>query len=110
MAVEQKQGSPPAGAAATESPAVRGTDGLLRRVARGDAKAFAIVCDQVCGAVYGLVGRIVGDQSRAEQVAAEVLMEVWRSASHFSPAEGSGIEQAEHFGQDLDAAAEGLLQ
>jgi RNA polymerase sigma-70 factor, ECF subfamily len=97
MAVGQKRGSRPAG---TESPAVRGADrepdaaavdGLLPRVARGDAEAFAGVCDQVAGAVYGLVSRIVGDQSEAEKVAVEVLVEVWRSASRFSAAEGSGL-------------------
>jgi RNA polymerase sigma-70 factor, ECF subfamily len=84
----------------TESPAVPGADerlgaaavdGLLRRVARGDAGAFAAVYDQVAGTVYGLVSRIVGDQSRAEQVTAEVLTEVWRSASRFRPAEASGL-------------------
>jgi RNA polymerase sigma-70 factor (ECF subfamily) len=66
-------------------------DRLLARVARGDASAFASVCDQVSGAVCGLVRRIVWDQSRADQVAAEALVEVWRSASRFSPAEGSGL-------------------
>src|ERR1700759_3752788 len=67
-------------------------DDLLPRVARGDTEAFGTVCDQVSGAVYGLVRRIIADQSRAEQVAGAVLLEVWRSASRFSPAEGSGLE------------------
>jgi hypothetical protein len=72
-------------------PGAAAVDGLLPRVACGDEEAFAGVCAQVSGAVYGLVLRIVGDQSRAEQVAEEVLVEVWRSASRFSPAEGSGL-------------------
>jgi RNA polymerase sigma-70 factor, ECF subfamily len=103
MAVGGKRGSRPAstgGAAGAESPVVRGedgqpgaaaVDGLLLRVARGDAKAFAGVYDQVAGPVYGLVSRIVEDPSQAEQVAAEVLVEARRSASRFSPAEGSGL-------------------
>jgi hypothetical protein len=87
MAVGQKRGSRPAGA---ESPAVRGgdgqpvavsVDGLLARVAHGDAEAFAAIYDQVADAVHGLMRRIVGDQSRAEQLTAEALVEVWRSAS-----------------------------
>ncbi len=98
MAVGQKRDARTAG---TGPPTVRGTDGppgaaaltgLLPRVARGDPEAFAAVCDQVSGAVYGVARRVVGDPSRAEQVAAEVLLEVWRSASRFSPAEGSGLE------------------
>jgi RNA polymerase sigma-70 factor, ECF subfamily len=98
MAVGQRRKPRPAG---TEPPPVRDEDGqsavpvlddLLPRVARGDAEAFTAVCDQVSGAVYGLVRRIVRDQPQAEQVAAAVLLEVWRSASRFSPADGSGLE------------------
>jgi RNA polymerase sigma-70 factor (ECF subfamily) len=98
MAVGQKRNSR---SAATEAPTARTRDepaaapvldDLLPRVARGDNEAFGAVCDQVSGAVYGLVRRIIGDQSRAEQVAAGLLLEVWRSASRFSPAEGSGLE------------------
>jgi RNA polymerase sigma-70 factor (ECF subfamily) len=97
MAAGHKRDSRPG---STESPTARGTDGgpaaatvdgLLPQVASGDAEAFAGVYDLVAGAVYGLASRIIGDQSRAEQVAAEVLLEVWRSASLFSPAEGSGL-------------------
>jgi RNA polymerase sigma-70 factor (ECF subfamily) len=103
MTVGQKRNSRSAG---TEPPAVRdedkqpgmvavddlALDDLLPRVARGDTEAFATVCDQVSGAVYGLVRRVVGDQAQTEQVTADVLLEVWRSASRFSPAEGSGLE------------------
>jgi RNA polymerase sigma-70 factor (ECF subfamily) len=98
MAVGQKRDSRAAGAV---SPVVRGgvgqpgaasVDGLLARVADGDAEAFAGVYDQVADEVHGLVRRIVGDQSRAEQVTAEALVEVGRSASRFSPAEGSGTD------------------
>ena len=72
-------------------PAAGTVESLLRRVARGDAEAFEAVYDQVADEVYGLVSRIVGDQARAEQVAEEVLTEVWRSAARFSPVEGSGL-------------------
>jgi RNA polymerase sigma-70 factor (ECF subfamily) len=98
MAVGQKRNPRAAG---TKVPAARTRDApaalpvlddLLPRVARGDTEAFGAVCDQVSGAVYGLVRRIIADQSRAEQVAAGVMLEVWRSASRFSPAEGSGLE------------------
>jgi RNA polymerase sigma-70 factor, ECF subfamily len=97
MATRQKRGSRPGGAMSPEVPGTDrrlGTaalDGLLLRVARGDAAAFECVYDQVAGAVYGLVSRIVGDQSRAEQVTAEVLVEVWRSAPRFSAGQDSGL-------------------
>src|ERR1700759_3259519 len=97
MAVGRKRGSRSAGTESAAGPGQDGApgasalDGLLPRVARGDSEAFASVYDLVAGAVYGLAHRTVGDRSRAEQVAAEVLLEVWRSASRFSPAEGSGL-------------------
>lgn len=96
MAVGGKRGSCPGGA---ESPAAcragretaTAADDLLLRVAGGDTEAFASLHDQFAGAVYGLARRIAGDRPRAEQLAAEVMLEVWRSASRFSPAEGSGL-------------------
>ena len=66
-------------------------DDLLALVARGDVGAFAGLCDEISGAVCGLVRRIVRDKSQADQVAAQVLVEVWRSASRFNPANGSGL-------------------
>jgi RNA polymerase sigma-70 factor, ECF subfamily len=66
-------------------------DRLLSQVARGDSDAFAAVYDQVAGTVYSLVLRIVGDPARSQQVTGDVLTEVWRTASRFSPADGSGM-------------------
>ena len=77
--------------ARADGPPGTAVDGLLAQVARGNAEALAAVCDQVAGPVYGLVSRIVGDQARAEQVTGQVLVEVWRTASRFSPAAGSGL-------------------
>jgi Sigma-70 region 2 len=96
MAVGRNRGSRRAGG---KSAAVRdedgqsagaSVDGLLARVAHGDAEAFAAVYDQVADEVHGLMSRIVGDRSRAEQLTADALVEVWRSASLFRPAESSG--------------------
>jgi RNA polymerase sigma-70 factor (ECF subfamily) len=83
--------APPAVRAEGRQQGALSTDGLLRRVARGDAAAFARVCDEVSGAVYGLVSLIVADPAQAEQVASDVLIEVWRSAPRFDPAENSGL-------------------
>src|ERR1700730_12456198 len=63
--------------------------GLLARVARGDHAAFEAVYDQLAGPVYGLVRKILRDPAQSEEVAQEVLIEVWRSASRFDPARGS---------------------
>jgi RNA polymerase sigma-70 factor, ECF subfamily len=62
---------------------------LLALVARGDEQAFAELYQQVAAAVFGLVSRVVRNPAQAEEVAQEVFVELWRTASRFDPARGS---------------------
>ena len=41
--------------------------------------------------VYGLIRKVLKDPAQSEEVAQEVLLEVWRNASRFDPAKGGGI-------------------
>jgi RNA polymerase sigma-70 factor (ECF subfamily) len=62
---------------------------LMRLVARGDEQAFEQVYDIVIGPVFGAVRRIVRDPAQSEEVAQEVMVELWRSAARYSPERGS---------------------
>ena len=66
-------------------------DKLLVRVAGGDQRAFEELYALVSGPVFGLVRRVVRDPAQSEEVAQEVLLELWRSAGRFDPARGSAL-------------------
>jgi RNA polymerase sigma-70 factor, ECF subfamily len=67
---------------------------LFGRVARGDQRAFERVYDRLSGPVYGLVLRILRDPAQSEEVAQEVLVELWRKASHYQAERGSAFAWA----------------
>jgi RNA polymerase sigma-70 factor (ECF subfamily) len=63
---------------------------LLQRVARGDQAAFARVYDLISPRVFGLILRVLVDRAQSEEVLQEVFLEVWQSASRFTPNRGQG--------------------
>lgn len=62
---------------------------LIGRVAQGDQDAFGSVYDAVVGPVFGLVRTVLRDPAQSEEVAQEVLVEVWRNASRYRPEKGA---------------------
>ena len=65
--------------------------GLLAKVARGDHTAFESVYDQLAAPVYGVARKVLRDPAQSEEVAQEVMLEVWRSASRFDSSRGSAV-------------------
>jgi RNA polymerase sigma-70 factor (ECF subfamily) len=66
-------------------------DALLQLVARGDELAFEKLYDIVIGPVFGLIRRVVRDPAQSEEVAQEVMVELWRTAARYSPDRGSAM-------------------
>jgi RNA polymerase sigma-70 factor (ECF subfamily) len=64
-------------------------DERLLAAGRGDDAAFADVYDALGPAVFGLARRVVRDPARAEEIAQDVFVSVWRFATRFDPAKGS---------------------
>ena len=63
--------------------------GLLARVACGDHQAFEQIYGELAGPVYGVVRQVLRDPAQSEEIAQEVLLEIWRTASRFDPERGS---------------------
>ena len=62
---------------------------LIKGVMDQDQHAMARLYDATSRLVYGLVLRIVGDPSAAEEVLVDVYMQAWRQASRYSEDRGS---------------------
>lgn len=76
------------GSQAGGPPVDEALDVLVQLVARGDAAAFERLYDRVAGQVLGLVRRVLRDPAQSEEVAQEVLVEVWRTATRFDSTRG----------------------
>ena len=62
---------------------------LLARVSTGDREAFAELYTLISGPVFGTVRRIVRDPTIAEEVAHDILIEVWNKASGWDADRGT---------------------
>lgn len=62
---------------------------LMQLVQAGDDAAFATLYDQLAGAVFGTVKRVLRDPAMSEEVTQEVFVELWRTAARFDPARAS---------------------
>ncbi|HEX5403830.1 MAG TPA: ECF RNA polymerase sigma factor SigK [Pseudonocardiaceae bacterium] len=64
---------------------------LLVEVAKGSEAAFEQLYHHIAGPVFGVVRRVVRDVAQSEEVTQEVLVELWRTATRYSPELGSAL-------------------
>ena len=64
---------------------------LIEKVAGGDQSALTTLYDSTSRLVFGLVLRVVGDRSTAEEVLLDVYTQVWRQASTYDSKRGAPL-------------------
>ena len=80
---------------ATDTAAIRARDqdliSLVEQVAAGDQAALATLYDTTNRLVYGLILRVLGDISSAEEVLLDVYTQVWRQAASYDTGRGTPL-------------------
>jgi RNA polymerase sigma-70 factor (ECF subfamily) len=64
---------------------------LLLRTAAGDRQAFRALYAQAASKLLGVLVRMLGNRTDAEDALQEVFTRVWTRAGRFDPAQGRGI-------------------
>lgn len=73
----------------TDGAELRDPDALLPLVALGDRGAFERLYDVMGSQVYGVIRRVLRDPAQSEEVAQDVMVEVWRTATRFDRSRGT---------------------
>lgn len=72
-------------------PRAHGLASLMAQIAQGDVDALAALYDETVPQVHGLVLRILGEPSVAEEVTADVFVQVWQKAPSYEPERGPAL-------------------
>ena len=67
-----------------QSPACQtADDALLQRISFGHEEAMASLYDLYSGLVYQVAVRLLGDETRAEEIFHDVFLDIWRKPSTY---------------------------
>lgn len=64
---------------------------LVARIARGDQQAMSLLYNGTNRLIFGLILRIIGDRSMAEEVLLDVYAQVWRQADRYDTSRGAPL-------------------
>ncbi|WP_225805601.1 ECF RNA polymerase sigma factor SigK [Streptomyces sp. NK15101] len=62
---------------------------VMQKVAHGDKQAFSVLYDALAPVVFGIVIKVVRDRAQSEEVAQEVMIDLWRQAARYRPDAGT---------------------
>nr|WP_278193403.1 ECF RNA polymerase sigma factor SigK [Streptomyces sp. MMS21 TC-5] len=62
---------------------------VMQEVAHGDKEAFSALYDALAPMVFGIVVKVVRDRAQSEEVAQEVMIDLWRQAARYRSDAGS---------------------
>ncbi|MER6316190.1 ECF RNA polymerase sigma factor SigK [Streptomyces sp. NPDC001581] len=62
---------------------------VMARVGHGDRDAFTVLYDAVVATVFGIVVKVVRDRAQSQEVAQEVMIDLWRQAARYRPEQGT---------------------
>ncbi|MGO2003059.1 ECF RNA polymerase sigma factor SigK [Arthrobacter rhombi] len=71
-----------------DEPAPLDHEELIGRIAQGDEEAFGALYDDLSARVFGLIRRILRDESQSEEVLQEVFVEIWQHAARYDADRG----------------------
>ncbi len=61
---------------------------VVQKIAQGDQTALAALYDSTNRLAYGLILRVLGDASSAEEVLLDVYTQIWRQAANYDTSRG----------------------
>lgn len=64
---------------------------VVQKIAQGDQAALAALYDSTNRLAYGLILRVLGDASSAEEVLLDVYTQIWRQASNYDTSRGGPL-------------------
>src|SRR5881397_783604 len=86
MATERRKVRSPSDHAALRQ---LGDEDLMQLVAGSDPRAFEVIYERHCTAVFSLAYRICGVRAAAEETAQEAFLAIWRSGARYDRTRGS---------------------
>ncbi|HWM25590.1 MAG TPA: sigma-70 family RNA polymerase sigma factor [Chthoniobacterales bacterium] len=72
-------------------PAVVGDEGLMEKITQRQQSALSELYSRHAQTLRGMIGKVVGEESEADDVLQESFLQIWREAGRYSPEAGKPL-------------------